>query len=376
MRIIILSFLIPFYSFSQSYNALFIGNSYTYYNNLPLMVSNIASSFGDSLAFDQSTPGGASLYGHSQNQTTLNKINQQNWDYVILQDQSQNPSLSPNYVLANVYPYAEQLINQIELNYLCTEPIFYMTWGRKYGDQINCINYPPVCTYLGMQQRLRESYLYMGYDNSASVSPVGVSFKNAIALDSNIDLYSPDFSHPSIYGSYLAACTFHSTIFKKSSVNSTYKPSSISSTEALFLQQVASATVLDSMFVWNIFQSSFDYTINNNSIIFNNLSSNYESCAWDFGDGSQSLDFNPVHTYATSGIYNVSLSCYNNNGCLVDIFTSQVNITVSSLENQLPLKKKIIKSFDIMGREVLLKSRGFLFQITENGEKQAKFNLD
>ena len=58
------------------------------------MVSKIASSFGDSITYDQSTPGGSSLYAHAQNQTTINKINQQNWDYVVLQDQSQNPSLS------------------------------------------------------------------------------------------------------------------------------------------------------------------------------------------------------------------------------------------------------------------------------------------
>ena len=38
--------LIPWYSFSQSYDVLFIGNSYTYYNDLPQMLSDIASAFG------------------------------------------------------------------------------------------------------------------------------------------------------------------------------------------------------------------------------------------------------------------------------------------------------------------------------------------
>ena len=103
------------------------------------MLSNIANAFGDSVNYDQSTPGGTSLYAHSQNQTTLNKINQQSWDYVVLQDQSQRPSLSPTYVAAaSVYPYASQLVTEIQSNNLCSEPLFYMTWGRKYGDQSNC----------------------------------------------------------------------------------------------------------------------------------------------------------------------------------------------------------------------------------------------
>ena len=153
MKKVFLFLLIPFNSFSQSYDILFVGNSYTYYNDLPQMLSKIASSFGDSITYDQSTPGGASLYSHSQNQTTINKINQQNWDYVVLQDQSQNPSLSPNYVSANVYPYADELVNLIELNDICTEPIFYMTWGRKYGDQSNCSNYPPCLLYTSPSPR-------------------------------------------------------------------------------------------------------------------------------------------------------------------------------------------------------------------------------
>ena len=309
---IFLFFILPVLSFGQSYDVLFIGNSYTYYNNLPEMISNIANEFGDSVFYDQSTPGGTSLYAHSQNQTTINKINQQNWDYVVLQDQSQRPSLSPSYVAASVYPYADQLVNMIQTNYMCSEPIFYMTWGRKYGDQTNCGNYPPVCTYLGMQERLRESYLTMGYDNDASVSPVGIAFKNSIILDSTINLYTSDNSHPSIYGSYLAACTFYSTIFKKSSVGCNFRPSSISQSEALFLQQVASSTVLDSVSVWNIFHANFEYSQNANTFSFFNQSSNFENCIWDFGDGNQSIDIHPIHTYQQNGVYDVVLTTQTN----------------------------------------------------------------
>ena len=98
---------------NESLEILFIGNSYTYYNDLPDMLSKISSSFGDSIFYDQHTPGGYSLYAHSQDQLTIDKINQQNWDYVVLQDQSQRPSLSPSYVSTAVFPYAQQLVDLI-----------------------------------------------------------------------------------------------------------------------------------------------------------------------------------------------------------------------------------------------------------------------
>ena len=363
------------FTYAQSYDVLFIGNSYTYYNNLPEMISNIANDLGDTVNYDQNTPGGTSLYAHSQNQTTINKINQQNWDFVVLQDQSQRPSLSPSYVAASVYPYATQLVNLINSNYICSEPVFYMTWGRKYGDQTNCQSYPPVCTFLGMQERLRDSYLTMGLDNNASVSPVGIAFKNSISLDSTIDLYTSDNSHPSIYGSYLAACTFYSTIFKKSSVGCSFKPNAINQSDALFLQQVASSTVLDSMFVWNIFQAQFDFNQNGNVFDFINKSSNFENCIWDFGDGNQSTDFNPTHTYLQNGVYDVILTIQTNSGCLSEVYSLQVNVNSTQI-NEYQENKKIIKSFNILGNQINENFKGFIIEIDSKGKSGKKIYLE
>jgi len=221
---------------------------------MPQQVADLASSFGDTINYDSNTPGGATFSSHSTNATTLAKINQQEWDYVVLQAQSQEPSFPPSQVANDVYPYAQILVDSIVQNSLCTEPLFFMTWGRKYGDQQNCGVYPPICTYQGMQNRLRQSYLEMATTHNASAAPVGISWQNAMTLDSTIDLYISDNSHPSMYGSYLAACTFYSSIFKKSCVGSSFWPAGIDSATAVFLQSVASSTVLDSLATWNIFQ--------------------------------------------------------------------------------------------------------------------------
>ena len=94
---------------AQPKKILFVGNSYIYVNNLPLVLYNLALSNGDTIIYDSSAPGGYTLLQHTTNATTLSKINAQNWDYVVLQEQSQKPSFPPSQVQAETYPYATQL---------------------------------------------------------------------------------------------------------------------------------------------------------------------------------------------------------------------------------------------------------------------------
>ena len=367
-KCLLLLAIIPLFSFSQeSKEVLFIGNSYTYSNNMPQMVSEIAFSFGDTLNYDSSRLGGATFNIHSTNSATLSKISQESWDYVVLQAQSQEPSFSPNQVANNVYPYAQILIDSIHSNSICTEPIFFMTWGRKYGDQMNCAVYPPVCTYLGMQQRLRESYLDMSFNHNATCSPVGMSWKESITHDSTLNLFSSDNSHPSIYGSYLAACTFYATIFKNSPIGSTYIPNGIDSAMATFLQNIASNTVLDSFSTWNIFDANFSVQQNNDVINLTNLSSNYESVLWNFGDGNTSNMENPQHTYNSSGIFNIELYAFTNGGCLVDTFSVSINVTIINSVDKLDIRKELLKITDILGRESKITDNIILFYHYKDG---------
>ncbi len=64
---------------AQTKSALFLGNSYTYYNNLPLLVSNLALSMGDTLEYDMNALGGYRLKNHATNTTTYQKIDSRNW---------------------------------------------------------------------------------------------------------------------------------------------------------------------------------------------------------------------------------------------------------------------------------------------------------
>ena len=368
---------IPVFVFSQqTKEVLFIGNSYTYQNNMPQMVSEIALSFGDTLIHDSSTPGGATFNMHSTNQQTLSKINQQQWDFVVLQAQSQEPSFSPGQVANDTYPYAEILVDSIHANSNCTEPLFFMTWGRKYGDLQNCAAYPPICTYLGMQKRLRESYLEMALTDSASCSPVGMAWKESIAIDSTINLYSSDNSHPSIYGSYLAACTFYSSIFKKSSVGSSSWPTAIDSATAYSLQQIASSTVLDSLAIWNIFNANFSIQQINDNITCTNLSSNYESVLWDFGDGATSFNENAIHTYINSGSYEITLSAFSNKGCLVDTYSETILVNINTTIDEVKAPVQLIQITDLLGRKEFFRNSIPLLYHYDDGTVEKRIILE
>jgi len=236
---------------NQTVEALFLGNSYTAVNDLPLLISQLANASNDVLLYQSNCPGGATLNTHFTNGTSISQITAQKWDVVILQAQSQEPAFSPAQVAQETLPFALKLDSIIHSNDSCTKTIFYETWGRKYGDVANCPFYPPICTYTGMQDRLKASYKLFADTCQAILAPAGEAWRQSIALDSSLNLYQGDNSHPSMEGSYLTACVFYEVLFNKSVVNNSFF-ASVDPAVALSLQQIAHAVVTDSSSVWNI----------------------------------------------------------------------------------------------------------------------------
>ncbi len=344
------------YSQQTTKKALFLGNSYTAYNSLPNLVENIANSLGDSLIHDRNTPGGQTMAGHASNATSLNKISSQEWDYVVLQSQSQEPSFPPSQVANDVYPYAQQLTDSIRSNTSCGTPLFFMTWGRKNGDASNCAAYPPICTYEGMQQRLRESYMEMASTNQGRVAPVGVAWKRVREEYPEIELYTQDESHPSYAGSYLAASVFYSSIFQKS-CEASYFIGSLDSTTARRLRTIASETVLDSLGLWGFLEA--DVLLDSTFLNYVYLTASYsnaDSIAWDFGDplvGSTSDSLVTVE-YLVEGEYTVTLSVYDRLNCESKSINTVVQIQLpSSIDTEFGNRfGQVVFRTDVLGRKI------------------------
>lgn len=323
---------------------LFIGNSYIYTNDLPGVLQQLATSMGDTLVYDQNTVGGQTLQGHSTDATTISKIFAQPWDIVVLQEQSQRPAFPPAQVATDTYPYAHKLDSMVKANNACSETFFFMTWGYQNGDASNCGFYPVICTYAGMQQRLRESYLQMAQDNNASVFPVGAAWKTVRDSFPAINLYNPDQSHPSLEGTYLAACVYYASIYHKSPLNSTYT-AGLNATTAQNLQRIGGRTVLDSMEQWqqhgNYPLARFTSQQQGSTVNFSNQSMRANTWFWTFGDNATSAQQSPSHTYASNGTYQVTLNA--GNGCMTDVQKATITNGTTSV-GELNKDKDIIVS--------------------------------
>jgi hypothetical protein len=314
-------------------NILFIGNSYTYVNDLPQMFANVSASTFDSIAFSSSSTGGYTFNNHTQDANSLLKISQGNWDFVILQEQSQLPSFPIEQVNVEVFPYARILDSLIVAQNLCAETVFYMTWGRKNGDASNCASWPPVCSYLGMDSLLRLRYTQMATDNHAILSPVGALWRYLRTHNPTIELYSSDESHPSNAGTYAAACSFYSAIFRKDPTLITFN-STLSIADASAIRNAAKAVVFDSLSTWFVGKydpkSDFNYSVVGLNVNFINISEYADQYRWDFGDGDTSITTNPAHLFTSSGTKTITLIAKK---CgLSDTTTKQITITPQQIE--------------------------------------------
>jgi hypothetical protein len=293
---------------------LFIGNSYTAVNNLPQLTADCALSIGFAgfpMEVASSTPGGTTFQVHTTNAASQSLINQGNWDYVVLQEQSQLPSFPDSQVETECFPFATQLNNQILAADSCTETIFYMTWGRQNGDAGNCASWPPVCTYEGMDSLLNLRYRQMASDNQAILSPVGALWNYIRNTYPEINLYAADGSHPSLEGTYAAACSMISVIFRTDPTLITYS-STLDPVVAEKIRLAAQSVVFNNFMEWHVGEYDPEVLVNTASIgltlQLDNQSASSWNFTWDFGDGNYSTDFSPVHTYANAGVYSLSYS--------------------------------------------------------------------
>ncbi|MEP5612093.1 MAG: hypothetical protein ABJP45_07570 [Cyclobacteriaceae bacterium] len=175
--------------------ALFVGNSYIYYSNLPHIVSLISDSTSTKLITEKSTSGGTRLSSHWRGDyglKTKELIKNGNFDIVVLQEQSMGTIQQPDSFLI----YSKKFSEFIREN--GAEPYFYMTWAREKLPQ--------------QQKTISKLYRQAAEQNDAGLVPAGEAWAAARRLRPDIKLYIADGSHPTPLGSLLTACVFLGTL--------------------------------------------------------------------------------------------------------------------------------------------------------------------
>jgi len=252
----------------QTKRVLFLGNSYTYVNNLPQLLTDMAGSTGKTLIFDIHAPGGYYLGEHLTNPTSLAKIAGGDWDHVVLQDQSMALAYPSTYM--NGIPYSVKLDSIIKVHNPCAQTMFYSTWGRKPGDTYLCT--PPECpvdtwitrTYYEMDSTITSHYKVFADSVKAAMTPVGAAWRYIRQNYPTIELFQSDDSHPSLAGSYAAACCFYATLFRSDPTFITFNPG-LSVTDATNIKYAVKQVVYDHLSAWNV--GPYDELLDNSCLV-------------------------------------------------------------------------------------------------------------
>lgn len=194
-------------------NILFIGNSYTYYNDMPKILEALAKENGKDLSVDAVTKGGRKLYANLDAEDEyfkqiLSLTQQKSYDVLILQEQSYFP-LVDRKNFCHAVSELKKLVN-------AKRTLLYATWGRKEG-----------CPLLeehgwtsdGMTNDLYDAYLLAAELSGSELCPVGKCFSAITKEYPEVELYNPDLSHPSYAGSCVAAVSFYKKILGEMPVN-------------------------------------------------------------------------------------------------------------------------------------------------------------
>ncbi|MBU1342195.1 MAG: hypothetical protein KKE44_24195 [Proteobacteria bacterium] len=181
---------------------LLVGNSYTYFNELPTVIKNIGLSQKPKIfmAVSMAAYGGNSLsrtvmYCKSGSCSLYEYLNREPYDFVILQDHSKAPVNNRNEMGYSAV-YLHKVIKQYQ-----AKTLFFMTWAPK--------NNP------GLINEISQAYSTAGKNCDSGVAPVGLAWDRTIK-ETDIDLYNIDGSHPNMAGTYLTACVLFTTITEKS----------------------------------------------------------------------------------------------------------------------------------------------------------------
>ena len=181
----------PAHELKDTLRVLFVGNSYTYFENLPQVVSILSETTGTVLLTRKVTAGGAKLSEHwrgARGLTSREEISNGNYDIVVLQEWSLgtvNEKDSAEYYLGLFSGLARDK---------GARPYYYLTWAREKSPE--------------QQETISRVYRETTATNGAKVVPVGEAWALALAERPDFRLYFPDGSHPAELGTYLAACVF------------------------------------------------------------------------------------------------------------------------------------------------------------------------
>ncbi len=182
---------------------LMLGNSYTYFFDMPKILQALFDDNGVNAKVDSVTAGGRRLAqnvdeGDPLHAEIVAKCAQNAYDVLILQEQSHTAMSHYREFLRGVCGCVELVKPQ--------KTVMYATWGRKEGcDLLDELGW----TNQSMTEGLAAAYDAAARKVGGESAHVGKCFYEIRKAYPEIELYDPDRSHPSYTGSCVAALTVY-----------------------------------------------------------------------------------------------------------------------------------------------------------------------
>ena len=208
---------------AASLKVLFIGNSFTARNNIPELIAQLAESRGKRLQHQLISAGGASLRMHWNKGDAQKEIRQTLYDFVVLQEQSTLPIKNQLRMHENIRLFDKEIKDS------GAKTALYLTWARQNAPET--------------QKAITDAYRSIGEELGAVTVPVGVAWENFIRKHMSPVLHDADKSHPSLAGSYLAACVFFAVLFGESPMGISSEIKGLTKSEAELMQEAAWAAL-------------------------------------------------------------------------------------------------------------------------------------
>ncbi len=195
----------------EEIKTLFVGNSFTYYNDIPALTQSIANDLGYNLVCESVTMGSHNLEQFANKddeygKIVFNKLTANNdYKYLILQEQSTR-SYTKYSNFKNGATILKLLADSTQTD--CTTRL-YSTWGYQSAADDLKVTIPE------MEEKVRDAYDSLAQELNVNVHYVGKAFSKVyLEYNSQINLYHTDNKHPSYAGSYLSALIHVGSILK------------------------------------------------------------------------------------------------------------------------------------------------------------------
>ena len=203
---------------ARAQKVLYLGNGYTYVNDTPSIMDTLARSQGHNFSISSNSKSGYTMNNHLSNKESRALIDRGGWDVVILQDQSTQPVLVGMKEGMPVVESMVEMVERIRKSSPSARILMEITWGRKDGnntliDKFKDSKYSHIfASFDSMQEALTRGITAEAMMCRTDIADVGKVWKYLRGKYPQIELYTPDGSHSSYAGSFLATCVIYTAI--------------------------------------------------------------------------------------------------------------------------------------------------------------------